>query len=290
MHPTRPTPRITWPTPRSVYRSMGVGPGPERIGAGIMDKSHVSFDHRDYRAPTYSLVYVLRGSGWYEDDQGRRTALQPGSGFQRLPGVRHTTELDPDSGWLEAFVDIGPALCQGLSAMRVIRREPCAWSWGLTAERMARFVSLCDALERASEQQLPALCLRALELVVEALPNPFEPRDAQGDLYERACRALSDDATERLGLRAWCRDNSLDYTRFRKEFRRRYGISPGQYRIRRRMDLACELLQTTERPIAEIAAELGYASSYEFSGQFRRRLGMPPSHYRAQGRERARAG
>ncbi|HEV8246966.1 MAG TPA: AraC family transcriptional regulator, partial [Polyangiaceae bacterium] len=101
---------------------------------------------------------------------------------------------------------------------------------------------------------------------------------------ERACRALADQASERRTLRDWCQRQGHDYERFRKAFQQRMGVSPGQYRIRRRLDRACQLLQATDDTIERIAAELGYTSPYEFSAQFSRRMGMPPSRYRLLGR------
>ena len=43
------------------------------------------------------------------------------------------------------------------------------WHWGLSAERIERFGSLRDDLERAHDRQLPALCLRLLGLAGESL-------------------------------------------------------------------------------------------------------------------------
>jgi AraC-like DNA-binding protein len=271
------------PAPRTVYRTMGSGSPWERVGCGVMDKRGVTVDQRDYLAPTWSLVYVLRGRGEYADAAGRHWELKPGTCFQRVPERRHSTTLDPRSRWLETFVDVGPTLWRALLAMQALRADPPVWRWGLSRERVARFEALIGDLERAGERRLPALCVRVLGLAVEAQPEAAEPGGGD-DAIERACRALAEESTRRADLRAWCRRERLDYERFRKDFHRRMGVSPGQYRIRRRMDRACELLHTTDRPLAEIAAELGYRSPYEFSAQFRERMGIAPSRYRMRGR------
>jgi AraC-like DNA-binding protein len=153
------------------------------------------------------------------------------------------------------------------------------WAWGLARERVERFAGLLADLERAGEGRLPALCARLIALAVEAQPATTAAGD---DAIDRACRALAEQATKRLDLRAWCRREGLDYERFRKDFQQRMGMPPGQYRIRRRLDRACELLHTTDRPLSAIATELGYRSPYEFSAQFRARLGVPPSRYRSR--------
>jgi AraC-like DNA-binding protein len=269
------------PLPRTVYRTLGHGAAWERIGCGVMDKRGVTVDQREVQPSTWSVVYVLRGRGSYADAHGRRWEVAAGDCFQRLPDRSHSTTLDASSRWLEAFVDIGPSLWRALAAMQVLRPDPLVWRWGLSRERVARFEALIGDLERAGERRLPALCVRALGLAVDAQPEPADPGGGD-DAIERACRALAEEATRRVDLRAWCRRERLDYERFRKDFHRRMGVSPGQYRIRRRMDRACELLHTTDRPVTEIASELGYRSPYEFSAQFRARLGVAPSRYRAR--------
>ena len=270
---------IALPPPRTAYRTIGTGSG-ERIGAGVMDKRGLSVDHLDFRAPEWSLIYVLRGEGSYRDSDGRQWPLGPGACFQRIPERAHTTRLVPESAWLEAFVVLPPPLHRALAGMQVLPADPPAWMWGLNAERVARFTALIADLADASEARLPALCARILGLAVEAMPKAARAEDE--DAVDRACRLLADQATTRLDLRTWCQRERLDYEHFRKAFQRRLGVPPGQYRIRRRIDRACELLQTTDRTIAAIAAELGYPTAYEFSAQFRARMGVAPSRYRAR--------
>ncbi len=269
------------PEPAMVYRSMGSGASWQRVGAGVMDKSGIANDQRDSQPATWSLIYVLRGRGIYRDQDGREWALSPGWCFQRLSDRRHTTVLDPASGWRECFIDLNPALHRVLATMQVVRRDTLAWHWGLEAARVQRFVDLMAALRSAGERALPGLCLEVIRLAIDAQPDPGATAAGE-DAIDRACRALAADPAGRIDLRTWCRRQGLDYERFRKDFQRRLGMPPGQYRIRRRIDRACELLETTDRPIAAIANDLGYPSPYEFSAQFRARMGLPPTRYRAR--------
>jgi AraC-like DNA-binding protein len=49
------------------------------------------------------------------------------------------------------------------------------------------------------------------------------------------------------------------------------------YLTAHRLDLAAELLRTTDRTIADIAREVGYADAFSLSSAYRRRTGRPPS-------------
>lgn len=73
--------------------------------------------------------------------------------------------------------------------------------------------------------------------------------------------------------------SGISYARLRKAFRARFGVSPGRYRIERRLALAASLLRHDGRGVAEVAAILGYPSPFAFSAQFRARFGKPPSRW-----------
>lgn len=71
---------------------------------------------------------------------------------------------------------------------------------------------------------------------------------------------------------------------FSRAFKAATGQSPHQRMSQRRLDQAKHWLQTTSRPLTELAAELGYASSAHFSTRFRQLVGESPSQWRARHR------
>lgn len=58
------------------------------------------------------------------------------------------------------------------------------------------------------------------------------------------------------------------------------GLSPIQYLNRRRLEAACQLLETTDCSISEIAAQTGFSSQSYFTQIFRKFYGMTPVQYR----------
>jgi AraC-like DNA-binding protein len=58
------------------------------------------------------------------------------------------------------------------------------------------------------------------------------------------------------------------------------GCPPMQYLTRWRLQLAADLLRTSRRPLAAIAAEVGYESEAAFSRAFKRELGTAPAAWR----------
>ena len=104
--------------------------------------------------------------------------------------------------------------------------------------------------------------------------------DQPSDWIDEACRLLAEEATGRATLERIAKRLDLSYEIFRKEFRERMKISPGDYRIRRRLDRARELLLSTKTTVTDIADELGYPNASVFSLQFKRLIGSSPEHYR----------
>ena len=67
---------------------------------------------------------------------------------------------------------------------------------------------------------------------------------------------------------------------FGQAFRASMGISPHRYLVERRIHRARQLLLTDARPIAEIAADVGFANQSHLTFNFRKLIGTTPGRYR----------
>lgn len=64
-----------------------------------------SFQWRDGRVlHDFVVVYISRGSGWFESRYTRRQRLDAGSVFLLFPGVWHRYMPDPETGWDDHWV------------------------------------------------------------------------------------------------------------------------------------------------------------------------------------------
>jgi AraC-like DNA-binding protein len=76
------------------------------------------------------------------------------------------------------------------------------------------------------------------------------------------------------------RQAALSPYHFIRVFRLAYKQTPHQYLMTRRIQKAKELLRTTDLPITEICAAVGFQSLGSFSALFRKVAGLSPSAYR----------
>ncbi|MEJ5202979.1 MAG: helix-turn-helix transcriptional regulator, partial [Anaerolineales bacterium] len=63
-------------------------------------------------------------------------------------------------------------------------------------------------------------------------------------------------------------------------FRQEFGITPLTYLRRYRIKQACDLLQTTDLTITQIALNVGFSDSAHFTHTFIREMGLSPRAFR----------
>lgn len=250
----------------------------------LMAKQHGSHpDSRsDYVTDGFALNYVLRGQGVYREEGGRSHALTPGAAFQRLPGRRHSTILDPASDYAELFLILDPATARQLIGLGLILETevlPVGASVGVVEE----FRALRRSLEQP-EVELPTRA--ALTLVIRFLNNLYglanrvEAGDSWGHRIRRACALLERDLDQRLDMADVAEKLGVTYPTFRRRFREAMQVSPGAYRICRRLEQA--RFRLLENSVKQVAEDLGYSDPFTFSAQFKAHFGVSPQRFQAR--------
>ena len=73
---------------------------------------------------------------------------------------------------------------------------------------------------------------------------------------------------------------NLSTSQFRKVFNRQFKMSPAKFILRGRINLACNLMNKSPKPIKEIASELGFTEITHFYRSFKKVTNMTPREYR----------
>ena len=100
--------------------------------------------------------------------------------------------------------------------------------------------------------------------------------------FRRLCRArelLRDVTEESLSTADIARDVGISPFHFIRQFKALFGVTPHQFRIHARVDLAKQLLAEGERSVTDVCMEVGFSSLGSFSALFRRRVGESPAAY-----------
>lgn len=265
----------------AAHRSLAGPPEDAILGCGFLRKppgyraDHILFRH-------YGGLLVLKGTGTYVDHDGTVTPVGPGDFVQRMPGRRHASTVDAGGEWRECYIVFGQRFFRNLLDLGCVDADRPVLRPGMEPSLVRRFLRMREDLASVPDRALPRLLVRMHALLTEivSLDREGRGRESADDWVERFCHILGEDLDARAPLTEMAADLPVGYERLRKLFAERLGISPGEYRLRRRLDRARSLLARRELSIKEIAARLGYPDAFAFSRQFRQRAGHSPRQFR----------
>lgn len=109
-------------------------------------------------------------------------------------------------------------------------------------------------------------------------------RPVRGGLPPRALRRVHAYIEEHLGepisLHQLAEIAGLSLYHFARAFKKSEGVPPHQLLLLSRVRRARELLANTERPLSEIALDVGFADQSHLARRFREHFGISPRSYR----------
>jgi AraC family transcriptional activator FtrA len=115
------------------------------------------------------------------------------------------------------------------------------------------------------------------------LPVPAQPAD---DPVANAMEWALGRLPERIGVEQLARQAHLSPRQFSRRFRAATGASPGAWLLRRRLDAALPLLESSDEPVERVGARVGFPTPAAFRRHFARAYGVPPSAWRRSFAER----
>lgn len=138
-----------------------------------------------------------------------------------------------------------------------------------------------DALGERARDELRLLATQLLVVLLrqQEVDAPTADRETRA---VRVLHHLHTHYTERIELDALAEQFFISRAHLAREFRRHTGTTVIAYVNELRVDQARRLLHETDRPIAQIAADVGFATVTHFNRVFREQLGSTPRQVRAE--------
>lgn len=131
---------------------------------------------------------------------------------------------------------------------------------------------------RRSRPPQPAVLQNLFDNLLCEINRPQAPEIP--DNLTAARQRIEQEFRRKLSLEELAADAGWSLSHFSAEYRRRFGISPGAYRLELAMREAEYLLLNTNLSIKEVATSLGFHDVFYFSRLFRRKCGTAPGAYR----------
>ena len=93
---------------------------------------------------------------------------------------------------------------------------------------------------------------------------------------------IENHSAEVISMEEMAKMVGLSSTRFNLRFRQILHMSPTEYQLRLRIEVAQRKLTLSDKTIAEIAIEVGFCDQSHFGKRFQKATGMTPKAYRAR--------
>jgi len=238
--------------------------------------------YQKHRHDTFAIG--LTDSGVQEFDyRGSTRTSTPGQVVVLHPDEVHDGRAGTADGFGYRILYVEPALLA--EAVRVLRGRPSPLPFVKDVVSTNR--TLSRAIEHAFRTPLEPLAIDDLivELargLISAEDHASSPFSRRIDLaaVERARQFL--DAERTRVVRSSELESITGLTRYDvcRQFKALLGTSPHRYLLMRRLEFARERMHRG-RPLAEVAADAGFADQAHFTRVFRSAVGLTPTRYRA---------
>lgn len=234
----------------------------------------------------YQLVYITRGSGYFESASCSKTRIEAGMMFILFPGEWHSFAPDPSTGWDDHWIGFNGSFMDDKIESGFFTFKNCVFRTGVDERIVNTYHEIFDIVtdEKKGYQQIAASLVMSLlgRIYYEDLNHSF------GDTYimriiNQAKAMMKEDIAGDKDLESIAKILNVSYSLFRREFKNKCGISPGQYRLELKLAKAKELLYSTNMSIAEVSEKLHFECLGQFSTFFKKRTGVSPLEYRKKG-------
>ena len=254
-------------------------------------------DNQPHRHTYFEVCQVgAHGAGTYFV-QGQEYALTPGVVFFARPGVVHqivnTAQPHMELFWVSfQWTPPAPGAAGEVdSLLRAFAEAPVL----AVPDDAGRLRTLWQALRTLAEGEvrvgygaqvaglMTALLLTLAQTGAGASAAVAEPRGyaPPGELTARlAMRFIHDNLNRPLSLTEVAQQAHVSPRHLSRVFRTFAGVAPAAYVTRARLDRAQGLLQHSDLPIKEVAAQVGYPDVHHFTRVFTQQVGCAPGEFR----------
>lgn len=238
-------------------------------------------EHRRSRpegTPQAIVIVCVEGAGWCRLPSGRYD-VTTGQALVIPAGVAHEYGADAERPWTIWWLHVaGADTGELIDALR-----PPIVAVGDVYQAVSLIEAALARMEHDdSARNLQAAAGSAWNLLALLAADQTRGPVSRSDTIRQAQRYLREHVGVRTSVAELAALANLSPSHFASLFRHATGVGVLRYQTRLRMSRARELLDTTDRSVAEIARTLGYADPFYFSRQFRAVHGVTASEYRRQ--------
>lgn len=221
---------------------------------------------------TYWLIhFVVSGFGYYKIGN-REYNLGPGEMFVIPPYVETYYEADSEKPWSYIWVGFTSDSDLPVELKDTIH----------CPEALSIFSRMKNCREKSNGRSA-FLCARLWELFEILLERT---NDNNTDYINLALDCIHSEYMNPLTIEDIAKRLNLDRSYFSTLFKKTVGVSPKQYLLDYRMNMAASLLTDNRKSVSVTATSVGYSDVYTFSKMFKQHFGISPTEYVSKRKKR----
>jgi len=230
----------------------------------------------------YKLYFLVGGAGRLKT-RTESVRLSAGYGFF-IPGDQLIEQSCPERmavHWIH-FVPSSLYLAHQLAHVSGVHR----WKLDELASWQAIYVDIgrmADLPPRWYQYRLQAMLLDLTGRVLQLYDfRHMATVDAVFEQLQPAISYMEENLTRNPKLEEIAAVVHLAPNYFHSKFKRTFAMTPLAYMMRRRLDVARQLLLSTDMTVKQVAHRAGFESQFYLSRVFKREYGVSPSEFRRQ--------
>ena len=231
----------------------------------------------------FQIVYITKGSGIFESANCKSVTINEGSVFFLFPGEWHRYKPEQQIGWDTYWVGFKGKFAENLVTNGYLSINKPIVKIGYNEAVVSLYQRILEAgnEERSGYQQyISGIVMHLLGYIYfRVKDNHYEDKSVVQKI-DKARFLIREQINSNISPEAIAKELNMAYSWFRRLFKQYTGLAPAQYIAQLRLQLAKELLISSNKSIKEIAVEMNYESVDYFSTQFRRLTKMTPTQYR----------
>ncbi|HHW48093.1 MAG TPA: AraC family transcriptional regulator [Clostridiaceae bacterium] len=235
----------------------------------------------------YIIHYILKGKGFYQVG-GKTFNLEKDDGFLICPNTVIYYEADLDDPWSYAWVGF-----HGIKAEIYLNRANLSAENPIFRYDKDDFLTECfkqmistKNLSKAGEIRLLGLLYVFLSQLIEEFETKhvFDKDNKKESYIKKALEFIAMNYSRKITITEIANYVGLDRSYLYSIFKELLNVSPQEFLVSYRIDMACQLMRNINLSIGDIARSVGYDDQLQFSKVFKKVKGTPPRQFRKEQR------
>ncbi len=233
----------------------------------------------------WQIGLIEKGKGEVEFKR-QKVKAKAGTLIVMPPDSWHRYRPDPKTGWTTLFIGFGGDLARRLVDNAGFNPEGEVRDMSKAVEFQRQWGDAVKYILARGHNNVYSAAARVPALIAALVEeqNRESNETSHQELVHRAQSHIAEHAAEIVDFAALAESLGAPYRTLRYMFAKETGTSLLQYQLEIRLARAKNLLASSNMPIADIAATLGFKSTWYFAHFFRQRVSMAPISYRKRRR------